>query len=285
MIVITGATGKLGKLVLQNLLTRGSPSQLAVSVRDSTKASHVADQGVRVAQATFDDPSSLREAFKGGEKLLLVSVDNFENAVKQHKTAIDVAKEVGIKTIFYTSHIGADLKSPFLVCQDHAETEKYLSESGLQWYSLRNGFYNEGLPMMLNNPIESGAIYAPEDGPTSWTAHKDLAEATAILLTDESKLPEGLLVPLTASDAVEFQGIAEALAQVTGKEINRVVIPDEQFLENTVNYGVPVFVANAILGIYKASRQRGFNKVDPLLEELLGRKPETILEWAKRVYG
>ncbi|WWC97656.1 hypothetical protein V866_004540 [Kwoniella sp. B9012] len=287
MIVITGATGKLGKLVVQNLLTRVSPSQLAVSVRDSTKASHLADQGVRVAQATFDDPSSLREAFKGGEKLLLVSVDNFENAVKQHKTAIDVAKEVGIKTIFYTSHIGADLKSPFLACQHHAETEKYLSESGLQWYSLRNGFYNEGLPMMLDNPIESGAIYAPEDGPTSWTAHKDLAEATAILLTDGSKLPKdkGNLVPLTASDAVDFQGIAEALSQVTGKEINRVVIPDEQFLENTVKYGLPEFVANAILGIYKASRQGGFNKVNPLLEELLGRKPETILEWAKRVYG
>ncbi|WVW81179.1 hypothetical protein I302_103170 [Kwoniella bestiolae CBS 10118] len=286
MIVVTGATGKLGKLVIQNLLTRIQPSQLAVSVRDSSKASHLSAQEIKVTQATFDDPSTLREAFKGGDKLLLVSVDNFENAVKQHKTAIDIAKEVGIKTVFYTSHIGADINSPFLACQHHAETEEYLAQSGLEWYSLRNGFYSEGLPMMLHNPLESGAIYAPEDGPTCWTAHSDLAEATAILLTDDSRLPRNShLIPLTASNAIEFKGIAKVLSEISGKDINRVVISDEQFVENTVKYGVPEFVANAILGIYKASRQGGFNKVDPLLEELLGKKPETIAEWAKRLYA
>ncbi|WWC57506.1 uncharacterized protein I303_100038 [Kwoniella dejecticola CBS 10117] len=284
-IVVTGATGKLGKLVVQNLLARVPPTQLAVSVRDSSKASEVTEKGVRVTQASFDDPSSLKEAFKGAVKLLLISVDNFDKALQQHKTAIDVAKEVGVKTIFYTSHIGSKIDSFFAACQHHAETEEYLEKSGLNFYSLRNGFYNENLPMMLGQPVQTGAIYAPEDGPVSWTAHEDLAEAIAILLTDDSKLPQDHYVPLTAHEAVDYDGIAQAISGVTGKTIKKVTIPDEKYVENTVQYGVPEPIAKILLGIYQASRQGDFKRVDPLLENLLGRKPESIIEWAKRVYA
>ncbi|WWC67389.1 uncharacterized protein I206_101297 [Kwoniella pini CBS 10737] len=284
-IVVTGATGKLGKLVVENLLTHISPTQIGVSVRDATKASDLSQKGVRVTQASFDDPSALKEAFKGAKTLLLISVDNFDKAVDQHKTAIDVAKEVGVKTVFYTSHIGANKTSAFAACRHHAETEEYLVKSGLNFYSLRNGFYSESLKMMLGQPIQTGAIYAPEDGPVSWTGHKDLAEAIAILLTDESKLPKDPYVPLTAHDALDFTGIAKIISDVSGKEINKVTISDDTFVEKTVQHGVPEFIANHLLGIYHASRQGDFKRVDPLLEQLLGRKPESIEGWAQRVFA
>jgi NAD(P)H dehydrogenase (quinone) len=123
MIIVTGATGQLGRAIVEQLLERVPAEQVGVSVRDPEKATTLADRGVRVRPGDFGDAASLRHAFGGARQVLIVSAGIGEAARRQHRTAIQVAREAGAERILYTSPMGANPASAFAPMPDHAAIE------------------------------------------------------------------------------------------------------------------------------------------------------------------
>ena len=273
MIVVTGATGQLGRQIVEALSRKISGAQIGVSVRDPEKAQGLQQLGARVCKGDFADSSGLAEAFEGAEQVLLVSVNKFgEEAVRQHGNAIRAAKNAGVKRIVYTSHQGANPSSAFAPGRDHAATEALLQLSGVPYVSLRNGFYAESALFQLNRVNLTGEIALPEDGPVSWTARVDLAKAAVAALT-EPGLFDGGSPPLTISTLLDFTDIAQTLSEILGRTIVRKAMSDEAYRTSLLAHGLPEVMADGLGGLYKASRAREFAVVDPTLERLLGQSP------------
>ena len=276
MIVVTGATGQLGRQVVEGLLKKLSSAQIGVSVQSPEKAVDFKQRGVRVRKGDFADPASLKEAFDGAEQVLIVSVNKFgDEAVRQHGNAIQAAKDAGAKRILYTSHQGASPSSAFVPSRDHAATESLLASSGVPFVSLRNGFYAESALFQLGGMKQTGKISLPEDGPVSWTARADLAEAAVAALTDLG-LFDGISPPLTSSQTLDFAGIATMASEILGRNIVRETVSDEDYRTALIAHGLPKVMADAFGTLYKASRAREFAVVDPTLERLLRRKPTAM---------
>ena len=278
MIIVTGANGQLGKLVVEKLLDRIPADQIGVSVRDTTKAAGLHARGVRVRQGDFGDPSSLRHAFEGATQILIVSSNvrsSGGDPLAQHRNAIDAAKAVGAKRIVYTSHMAASATSAFPPARDHAATEAMLSESGLAWTALRHGFYAESGLMMSVEGLKTGEIEAPADGKVSWTTHADLAEADAIILVDDGRF-EGPTPSLTALQAIDLNEFAAIGSDVLGTPITRKSQSDEELKARLAARGAPEGAAQIALGLYIAARNGEFAHVDPTLGDLLGRPPMSM---------
>jgi NAD(P)H dehydrogenase (quinone) len=275
MIIVTGATGALNGATVDHLLGRVPAEQLVVAVRDTTKAQRFADRGVAVRHGDYALPDSLPGAFEGADQLLLVSSsDPSADAVSLHRTAIDAAVSAGVGRILYTSHQGAALDTPFRPARDHAATEQLLAASGIPWTSLRNGFYSHSLNWLMGPWRETGVITVPADGPVSWTARADAAQAAAIILTSNGAYDGP--TTLTASTAPTFQDIAAITSELTGRMIKLAVIDQDEWVAAQIAAGQPEFMARFMLGMYQAAHEGHFAGVDPLLGTLLGHKPQTV---------
>jgi NAD(P)H dehydrogenase (quinone) len=275
MFIVTGATGALNGATVDHLLTRVPARDVAVAVRDPAGAQRFADLGVEVRRGDYAVPDSLPAAFAGADQLLLVSSsDPRADAVSLHGAAIDAAVAAGVGRILYTSHQGASPDTPFGPGRDHAATEALLDRSGIPWTSLRNGFYAHSLDWLLGPWRETGVISVPVDGPVSWTAREDAAEAAAVILTS-AEAHDGP-VTLTASTAPTFADIAAIASELAGHEIALEIIGEDAWLAAQVAAGQPEFMARFTLGLYQAAHGGFFAGVDPLLGELLGREPRTV---------
>lgn len=280
MIVITGATGKLGKLVVEALLARVSPSEIGISVRDPEKARHLQQQGVRVRQADFAQPATLDQAFEGASQLLIVSSNARAfggDPLAQHRAAITAAKTAGVQRIFYTSQIASSTSSAFPPALDHAATETMLAESGLAWTALRNGFYADAAAMFMGREWRKGRIQAPPDGKVAWASHADLAAATAAILAGDRTF-DGATPPLTGVENLDLSDLAALGSSLIGRPVTREVLSDDSFREQSKERGLPGAFINISLGFYQASRRGEFGPVDPTLEQLIGRRPKTMRE-------
>ncbi|MDP9124452.1 MAG: SDR family oxidoreductase [Pseudomonadota bacterium] len=278
MIVVTGATGRLGGLIVRSLVQRSPAAAVGASVRDPARAGDLAQMGVRVRQGDFDDEVSLRHAFEGASQVLLVSSDarrEGKDALAQHATAIKAAASVGVRRIVYTSHMGVRKDSKFPPMSDHVATEELLRGSGVSWTALRNGFYAASAIDLLRDSFKSGQVALPLDGKVSWTAHEDLAEVAAAILLDEGRF-DGPTPPLTGSQVFDLEDIAAQYSALCGRSMTRVVVNDQDFEASLVHYGVPNTVVPVIMGLYFASRAGEFAKVDPTLESILER-PSTSM--------
>ncbi len=275
MIIVTGATGALNGATVDHLLERVPATEIVVAVRDTAKAQRFADRGVTVRHGDYADPDSLPDAFKGADQLLLVSSsDPAADAVSLHRAAIDAAVTAGVGRILYTSHQGAAPDTPFGPGRDHAETERLLAESGIAWTSLRNGFYAHSLNWLTGPWRETGVITVPADGPVSWTAREDAAEAAAIVLASDGA-HEGPTT-LTANAAPTFDEIAQVASELTGRTIELAVMDQDGWVAAQIAAGRPESMARFTLGMYQAAHEGFFAGVDPLLGTLLDREPRTV---------
>lgn len=275
MIVVTGATGKLGGAVVTQLLERVSADQIAVSVRDPEKVGALADRGVDVRHGDNDDPESLVRAFDGASTVLIVSLPRWgDEAVAANRTAIDAARRASVGRILYTSHAGADLLSAFDPCVVHARTEAYLLEAGVPFTTLRDGFYTDTPIRWAQQARDTGEMRFPEDGPVSWTTREDIAAAIAALLADETL--DQRIVNLTAGEAVDIAQLAAITSDLTGRDIRRVTVPDDEFVRSMIDAGTPEQGARVVLSIIAASRERRMSVVDPALAQLAGRPATPI---------
>ena len=285
MIIVTGATGHLGRAIVEKLLERVSADQLGASTRDPQKASDLAARGVRVRRGDFEDAASLQQAFEGAGRVMIVSSNARSRGgdpLAQHRRAIEAARAAGAQRVFYTSHMAAGASSAFAPMHDHAATEAMLSESGLAWTALRNGFYGSSGLDMMGSGLQSGELAAPADGAVSWTTHADLAEAAAILLSETDSRYDGPTPPLVASQALDFADLAGIASQVGPKPVHRQRVTDEAFRQKMTAAGTPEPVVNMMLGFYLAARNGEFAANDPTLQQLLGRAPLGMRELMAR---
>ncbi len=273
MIVVTGANGQLGRGVVDGLLSRMPAERIVASVRDPAKAAALAARGVDVRAGDFAKPDALATAFAGAAQVLVISPDQLgEEGRRLSSTAIEAARAAGARRVLYTSHMGTHAHSPF---SDHAAIEAFLAGTGMAFTSLRHGFYAESALQLIGRGFDDGAIRAPEDGPVSWTARADLAEADAIVLAQEGRL-DGITPPMTALEALTMTDLAAIASALTGREIKRIVVSDQEWLDARLAAGVPPHMAEMLLGAYRAARRGDFAAVDPALETLLGRRPRTM---------
>lgn len=274
MIIVTGATGQLGSGIVAHLLERVPAERVGVSVRDPAKAEALAERGVRVRRGDFTDPASLTTAFEGAEQVLLVSGNTLgPDGVAQHRAAIDAARAAGARRVLYTSHQAAATDSLFAPAVDHAQTEQHLAAGDV---ALRDGFHASSLAWSIGDAVTTGRLVAPADGPISWTAVDDLAEAAAVVLADDVPLT----APLTAPEAVDLETVAGLLSEIAGRTITRVVAPDEDYLSS-----MPPERAEMFLGMFRAARRGEFDVTDPTLEKLIGRPATPLRATLEKLVG
>jgi len=277
MLVVTGATGALGRAIVDRLLTRVPATQIVASVRDPAKAGDLAARGVHVRQADFADAASVARVFAGATKVLIVSLPLPTSvAVPQHRVAIEAARAAGAGRIFYTSQMGSDPRSAFPPMHTHAATEDLLHDCGVPFTSLRNGFYIASALAMFGHGLRAGEVAAPEDGPVAWTTHGDLAEAAAIAMT--SDVLDGISAPLTAGEALTLEQLAAIASEVTGRAVRRVVVSDDAYRGTLVASGLPAPVADMFVGMIEASRRGAFSRTDATLSRLIGHPPVDVKE-------
>jgi len=275
MIVITGATGALNGATVDHLLSKVPASEIAVAVRDAAKARRFAERGVEVRYGDYADPASLPAAFARADQLLLVSSnDPGADAVSLHRTAIEAAVAADVGRILYTSHQGAALDSPFRPARHHAATEQLLAASGVAWTSLRNGFYAHSLTWLMGPWRQTGVVAVPADGPVSWTARADAAEAAAAVLASNGAFDGPTTI--TAGTSPTFEDIAGIAVEVTGRHITVEILDQDLWLAQQIAAGQPEVMARFTLGMYQAAHEGYFAGTDPLLEKLLGRAPQTV---------
>jgi len=183
---------------------------------------------------------------------------------------------VGVRRILYTSHQAASPTSAFGPARHHAATEALLEAEKIPFTSLRNGFYSTTVHMLLGDAMKSGELNVPADGKVSWTAPADLAEAAAVILADEAKFDGP--VTLTASEALDLTEVATIASEVGGRAVKRSNVTDAEYTASLAARGLPAGAAKMLLSIFAASRAKEFERVDPTLEKLLGRRPMTVRE-------
>ena len=284
MLIVTGATGQLGRRIVADLLRRNPTQRIGVSVRSPDKATGLAAKGVRVRQGDYDRPESLRHAWEGAEQLLLISSNAAASGgdpIAQHANAIAVAKELGVARIFYTSQMCASPTSLFPPGRDHAATEALLAESGVAWTALRHGFYAQSLLDMQAKGFANGVIAAPADGPVAWTTHDDLAAADAALLEGD-RVIDGPTPPLTGLDALDLADIARLATEGTGTAVSRNLISLDDLDVQASQNGVPAGARAVMVGYFRAAEAGEFAKVDPTLSTILHRQPMDMSDFLER---
>lgn len=275
MLVVTGATGALGRAIVDHLLTRVPATTIVASVRDPAKAADLAASGVHVRQADFADAASVARAFAGATKVLIVSLPlPTALAVPQHRVAIEAARSAGAGRILYTSQMGSDPRSAFPPMHTHAATEDILRDCGVPFTSLRNGFYVASALHMFGHGLRAGELAAPEDGPVAWTTHADLAEAAATALSSDAlDAFDGITAPLTAGAALTLEQLAATASQITGRTVRRVVVSADAYRATLLARGMPAPVADMLVGMVEASRHGAFSKTDATLGQVIGHAP------------
>jgi NAD(P)H dehydrogenase (quinone) len=247
MYLVTGASGHLGQLVINNLLeTHKIPaSKIIATTRNPEKLANLAAKGVVVRAADFDNTANLAEAFKGATRLLIISTDALDrpgHRLDQHRNAIAAAEKEGVAHVIYTSMPNPE-NSPLLIAPDHEGTEKALTASKLPgWTILRNHWYFENLFYSLPHAIKSGIWYtAAGNGKIAHIAREDLAKAAAAALASNETAKK--TYTLSGKEARTTAEIAKLVSDAVGKPIAVVQVPLEGLVQGMVGSGMPEVIA------------------------------------------
>lgn len=292
MILVTGATGHFGSKVVDHLLKKGiNPNQISVLVRNTAKADRLKELGVQIKQGDYNDYASMIEAFRGVDKLLLVSSNDrqsVENRIKHHKNAILAAQGAGVKHIVYTSFVrqpGFEKSAIADFQNSHVESEQYIKESGMEYTILQNAIYAEMILAFIGDKVaENGTILFPaESGNASWVLRDELAEAAACILVTDGHSEK--TYTLTNAESVGFKDIARQISEVVGREIKYQSPETEEFKGILRKAGVPDLYIDMFIMWSKALAQHTMDKTDDTLSQFLGRRPTTVGQFLKQVYG
>lgn len=211
---VTGATGQLGRLVVQQLLDKCSAADIVAIVRDPGKAADLAEAGVEIRVADYDDRASLDTAVAGLDKLLLISSNEVGRRIPQHKNVIDAAKAAGVKHVIYTSAPKATT-SALVLAPEHKATEEYLGASGLPYTVLRNNWYTENFAQSIRTARDTGELVAAAgDGLVASATRADYAAGAAAVLTGEGH--EGKVYEFSGDRAWHYRELAAAVADAAG---------------------------------------------------------------------
>lgn len=216
-VAVTGATGHLGRLTIEALRRERPPGSLVAVVRDPARAQDLADDGVRVRVADYEDPAALVQAFADVRVLFFVSGSEVGRRVRQHRNVVEAAVEAGVDRIVYTSVTRAD-SSPLVLAPEHRATEEIVRESGVAWTILRVNWFTENYVGTLQQAAETGEIVAAADaGRVASATRADIADAAAVVLLTDGH--EGKVYELGGDQAWSFAELAAAASDVVGREV------------------------------------------------------------------
>ena len=251
-IVITGATGHLGRLVVEALLDQRVPAvEIIAAGRDLAKIGDLADRGVQLRPVDYDDPESLRQAFAGAEKVLLISGSEVGHRLEQHRNAINAAKDAGVGLIAYTSIANAG-RTEMKLAAEHKATEVLLRDSGLPFALLRNSWYLENYTDQLGGYLQHGAVLGSAGaGRVSAATRADYARAAVAVLLGHDQA--GKVYELGGDEAFTLGELAGEISAAAGQPVTYRDLPMAEYTGVLVEMGLPepyaAILADSDLGI------------------------------------
>ncbi|MCL3861624.1 SDR family oxidoreductase [Actinotalea sp. K2] len=283
-VVVTGATGHLGRLVVQDLLAAGYPAQQILAAgRDQGRLASLADLGVRTAAIDLDQPPTLVAAFEGAQTVLLVSGSEIGRRVAQHGHAIEAARTAGVRRVVYTSAPHADT-SPLILAPDHKATEELLATSGLVTAVLRNGWYTENYLPALEQARATGEIVSSVgSGRVASASRADFAAAASVVLRTDGH--DGAVYELSGDVAWDQADLAAAVAEVVGRPVvHRDVTPAEH-LAILLEAGLDEGTAGFVVALDGNTRDGLLAETSGDLSRLIGRPTTPLVEGLRAAVG
>lgn len=280
MIVVTGATGQLGGLVIDALVKRVPAEHIVAAVRNVEKAQPLAELGVHVRQANYDDPDSWQAALQGAEKVLLISSSEIGQRVDQHRAVIEAAKRQGVALLAYTSLLHAD-SSPLGLAQEHRETEALIHASGVPYVLLRNGWYTENYTQGAPGAVAQGALFGcADEGRIASAGRADYAEAAAIVLaSDQHREP---VYELAGDSAYTLGELAAVIARQSGQRVDYINVSEADYVSALQQAGLPKEFASLLADADRGVAKGALLDEGRQLSQLLGRPTLTLEEAVKQ---
>jgi NAD(P)H dehydrogenase (quinone) len=268
---VTGATGQLGRLVVEGLKGKGLSANLVALVRSPQKA---VDLGIEAREFDYNNPDQLVGALQGIEKLILISGNELGQRATQHANVIDAAKKAGVKWVVYTSLLHADT-SGLSLAAEHFATEKALQASGLSYTILRNGWYTENYTGSIAGALAAGAfIGSAGNGKISSAARADYADAVVEVVTGKGH--QGKIYELAGDEPYTLSDLAAEISKQSGKTIPYNNLPEAEYAKILKSFGLPEGFADAIAGWDVSASKGDLLDESHLLSKLIG-KPTTQL--------
>jgi len=277
MIAITGASGQLGRLVVNSLLQHTEAKNIIALARNIDAVSDMVALGVQVRAADYTKPETLKSALQGAEKLLLISSSAVGQRVEQHRAVIDAAKTEGVKLLAYTSILRAKT-SPMTLAGEHKATEELIEASGIPAVILRNGWYNENytasLPAILNSGMVAGAA---KDGRIASASRQDYADAAVSVLLSKQE-QAGKVYELAGDSSFTLAEFATEIATQTGKDIRYEALDEASFASALQSAGLPAGFANILAETEKYAAEGSLFDDGNTLSQLIAHKTKPIAE-------
>lgn len=268
MIVITGASGQLGRLVIENLLKSVPANEIVAAVRDPQKVNDLAARGVQVRLADYERSETLASAFQGADKLLLISSSEIGRRAPQHRAVIDAAKKANVGLLAYTSVLHAD-RSPLPLAAEHKETEHFIQTSGIPAVLLRNGWYSENYLASVPAALQYGVLLGSAgDGRIASAARADYAEAAAAVLTRSNQA--GRVYELAGDESYTLAELAREISKQSGKPVAYQNLPEAEFKAALVGAGLPEVIATLLSESDVGASKGGLFDNSRQLSELIG---------------
>jgi NAD(P)H dehydrogenase (quinone) len=270
MYVITGATGQLGRLVIEQLLKVVPAAQIVAAVRSPEKASDLSALGIQVRKADYSEPDTLDSALAGAQKLLLISSSEVGQRAAQHAAVIDAAQRAGVTLLAYTSVLHADT-SLLGLAEEHRQTETALAKSTVPFVLLRNGWYSENYTAGIPGALAQGAVLgSAADGRISSAARADYAAAAVAVLTAQDN-QAGRVYELAGDDAYTLTEFAAELSRQAGTAVPYTDLPQADFQAALIQAGLPDFVADLLADSDAAAAKGALFDDGRQLSSLIGR--------------
>ncbi|MEA2145997.1 MAG: hypothetical protein QOG59_1584 [Solirubrobacteraceae bacterium] len=275
-IVVSGASGQLGRVVAEQLLGQAAPADVILVSRTPEALAEFAALGAIVRHGDFDDPASLPDAFAGGDRLLLISTMAVGRRVEQTRAALDAATRTGIQHVVYTSLTNPVAGHPSgAVVDEHRESEEILQRCGLAWTVLRNAAYAELQVALGAVAATYGRLVTNAgSGRVAPISRSDCAAAAVVVLTTAGH--EAKTYEITGAEALTQADIARLLTDVTGRPVRVMPTGDRRLMWGLSRLGTPKPIARAIVDLGIATREGYFDIVDPAFQTLTGRPPRTL---------
>ncbi|EPF20562.1 Quinone oxidoreductase 2 [Cedecea davisae] len=279
MIAITGASGQLGRLVVEDLLKTVDAAEVVTVVRNPAKVEDFASRGVQVRAADYGDVSALAKAFSGVEKVLLISSSEVGQRTVQHKNIIEAAKQAGVKLIAYTSLLHAD-RSPLALADEHVATEQLLQASGVPFVLLRNGWYTENYLASVPPAVQHGVfIGSAGEGKIASAIRADYAAAAAKVLTLDNQA--GKVYELAGDQAWTLAELAAEVSKQSGKPVVYQNLSEADFKAALQGAGLPEGFADLLANSDSGAEKGGLFDDGHQLSKLIGRPTTSLSDSVK----
>ncbi|MCP2002812.1 UNVERIFIED_ORG: NAD(P)H dehydrogenase (quinone) [Buttiauxella agrestis ATCC 33320] len=276
MIAITGASGQLGQLVVEELLKTVAADQLVAIVRNPAKIKAFSERGVQVRAASYEDKTALVQALRGVEKLLLISSSEVGQRAVQHHNVIEAAKEAGVKLIAYTSLLHAD-SSPLGLADEHIATEEMLKQSGIPFVLLRNGWYTENYLASVPPALQHGAfIGSAGEGKIASATRADYAAAAAKVMTLDNQA--GKVYELAGDHGWTLSELTAELTKQSGTTVVYQNLPEADFKAALLGASLPEGLAAMLANSDAGASKGGLFEDSRQLSQLIGRPTTSLAE-------